>query len=171
MHADLSPGEPARERKARILIVEDNAVVRDVLRGIMRQDADLIVVGEAANGENAIDLAEKLRPDLVCLDVLLPGLDGIAILRALRAVHPEMRFVLVTGQATSSVVSEALALGASGFVVKPFNAARLLSTVRSALAAPAPKASRDAGPAVGAAAADLRGSRRTLRPSNILTRR
>ena len=111
MNTDLFPSEPARDRKARILIVEDNAVIRDLLRGIMRHEANFIVVGETTNGENAIDLAEKLRPDLICLDVLLPGLDGIAILRAVRAVHPEMRVVIVTGQATNSVVSEALALG------------------------------------------------------------
>jgi two-component system chemotaxis response regulator CheY len=150
MHTDLSLKEPARERRARILIVEDNAVIRDLLRGIMRHDAELVVVGEASSGENAIDLAEKLHPDLVCLDVLLPGLDGIAILRALRALHPDIRVVIVTGQATNSIVSEALALGASGFVVKPFNAARLLGTVRSALAAPAPKAARDSAQATGA---------------------
>ena len=87
MNTDLFSREPARDHKARILIVEDNAVIRDLLRGIMRHDAELSVVGEATNGETAIDLAEKLHPDLVCLDVLLPGLDGIAILRALRAVH------------------------------------------------------------------------------------
>ena len=144
--------ESTRGRQSRILIVEDNAVIRDLLRGILRHDADLVVVGEAASGENAIDLAEKLRPDLICLDVLLPGLDGIAILRALRAMRPEMRVVLVTGQATNSIVSEALSLGASGFVVKPFNAARLLSAVRSALAS-APKPTRTTGPAAGEAAA------------------
>jgi two-component system chemotaxis response regulator CheY len=150
MHTELLSREPARESKGRILIVEDNQVMRELLRGIMRHDADLTVVGEASSGENAIDLAEKLRPDLICLDVLLPGLDGIAILRALRAVHPEMRVVIVTGQATNSIVSEALALGAAGFVVKPFNAARLLATVRNALAAPAPGVPRDAAPAAGA---------------------
>jgi two-component system chemotaxis response regulator CheY len=154
MHTELLSREPARERKnARILIVEDNPVIRDLMRGIMRHDAELVVVGEAANGENAIDLVEKLRPDLICLDVLLPGLDGIAILRALRAVHPEMRVVLVTGQATSSIVSEALALGAAGIVVKPFNAARLISTVRSALAAPPPKGPREAAPPADTTAA------------------
>jgi two-component system, chemotaxis family, chemotaxis protein CheY len=144
--------EPTRARQSRILIVEDNAVIRDLLRGILRNHADLVVVGEAASGEIAIDLAEKLHPDLICLDVLLPGLDGIAILRALRAMHPEMRVVLVTGQATNSTVSEALALGASGFVVKPFNAARLLSAVRSALAT-SPKPVCAAAPARKDAAA------------------
>jgi two-component system chemotaxis response regulator CheY len=153
MHTELFSRESPRDHKARILIVEDNRVMRELLRGIMRHDADLVVVGEALNGESAIDLAEKLRPDLICLDILLPGLDGIAILRALRAVHPEMRVVIVSGQATSSVVSEALALGAAGFVVKPFNAARLLSTVRNALAAPAPAMPRDGAPAAGAPAA------------------
>jgi two-component system chemotaxis response regulator CheY len=153
MHTDLFSREPARGRKARILIVEDNRVVRDLLRGIMRHDAELEVVGEASNGESAIDLAEKLHPDLICLDVLLPGLDGIAILRALRAAHPEIRVVLVTGQATSSIVSEALGLGAAGFVVKPFNAARLISAVHSALAAPASKGPREAAPPAGTATA------------------
>jgi two-component system, chemotaxis family, chemotaxis protein CheY len=153
MHTEFFSKEHARDHRARILIVEDNRVIRDLLRGIMRHDADLIVVGEASTGESAIDLAEKLHPDLICLDVLLPGLDGIAILRALRAVHPEMRFVLVTGHATSSIVQQAFALGASGFVVKPFNAACLLATVRSALAAPAPKTLRDEAPGADAAAA------------------
>jgi two-component system chemotaxis response regulator CheY len=152
MHADLSPREAARGRKARVLIVEDNRVVRELLRGIMRHDADLEVVGEASTGEAAIDLAEKLHPDLICLDVVLPGsLDGIAILRALRAVHPEMRVVLVTGQATSSLVAEALGLGAVGFVVKPFNAARLISAVHAALAAPVPKGTREMAPSDGTA--------------------
>jgi two-component system chemotaxis response regulator CheY len=136
--------EDARMRRARIVVIDDNPVIRDLLRGIMRHDDALSVIGEASNGEAAIDVVEKLRPDLVCLDVLMPGLDGMAVLRALRAVHPEMRVVLVTGRATSNVVSEALELGAAGFVVKPFNAARLLATVHAALAAPVPKPPADA---------------------------
>jgi two-component system chemotaxis response regulator CheY len=154
MHTDLSLREAARGRKARILIVDDNRVVRDLLRGIMRDDPELEVVGEASTGENAIDLAEKLHPDLICLDVVLAGnLDGIAILRALRAAHPQIRVVLVTGQATSSVVAEALGLGAAGFVVKPFNAARLVSAVHTALAAPVSKGPRDTTPSAGTATA------------------
>ena len=155
MHTDLLTSkarESPRGRPSRIVIVEDNAVIRDLLRGILRNHADLTVVGEATSGESAIDLVEKLRPDLICLDVLLPGLDGISILRALRAVLPEMRAVLVTAQATSSMVSEALSLGASGIVVKPFNAARLLSAVRSALANPVIRP-RAAAPVAGDAAA------------------
>jgi len=135
----MNVSKDSNARPSRIVIVDDNPVIRDLLRGIMRHDAGLVVVGEAANGDIAIDVVEKLRPDLICLDVLLPGLDGIAVLRALRAIHPEMRVVLVTGRATSNVVSEALELGAAGFVVKPFNAARLLATVRAALSAPPPK--------------------------------
>lgn len=136
--------EGQNARKSRIVVIDDNPVIRDLLRGIMRHDLALSVVGEASNGDTAIDVVEKLRPDLVCLDVMLPGLDGIAVLRALRAVHPEIRVVLVTGRATSSVVSEALSLGAAGFVVKPFNAARLLATVHAALSAPVPKPPADA---------------------------
>src|SRR5215203_4793021 len=108
---NLSKEEPRVRARSRVVIVDDNPVIRDLMRGIMRHDEALMVVGEAANGDTAIDVVEKLRPDLICLDVMLPGLDGIAILRALRAVHPEMRVVMVTGHATSTVVSEALQLG------------------------------------------------------------
>ena len=134
----MNVSKDSNARPSRIVIVDDNPVIRDLLRGIMRHDAGLIVVGEAANGDIAIDVVEKLRPDLICLDVLLPGLDGIAVLRALRG-YIRKSVVLVTGRATSNVVSEALELGAAGFVVKPFNAARLLATVRAALSAPPPK--------------------------------
>jgi two-component system chemotaxis response regulator CheY len=119
--------------KYRILIAEDNPVVREVLRGVMRHDDRLRIVGEAANGQLALELVESLKPDLVCLDVLMPGLDGLSALKTIKEKYPDMRVILVTGQSTSEVVAEALKLGASGFVVKPFNANQLLRAVSQAL--------------------------------------
>jgi two-component system chemotaxis response regulator CheY len=116
-----------------ILIAEDNPVVREVLRGVIRHDDRLRIVGEAANGQAALELVESLRPDLVCLDVLMPGLDGISALKTIKEKFPETRVILVTGQSTSEVVTEALKHGASGFVVKPFNANQLLRAVYNAL--------------------------------------
>jgi two-component system chemotaxis response regulator CheY len=107
--------------------------VREVLRGIIRHDGRLSVVGEAANGQAALDLCASLKPDLVCLDVLMPGADGLSVLRSLREHYPDTKVILVTGQSTSAVVQEALKLGASGFVVKPFNADKLLRAVYNAL--------------------------------------
>ncbi|MDB5865993.1 MAG: response regulator containing CheY-like receiver domain and AraC-type DNA-binding domain [Betaproteobacteria bacterium] len=117
-----------------IVIAEDNPVVREVLRGVIRQDKRLAVVGEAANGQAAIDLVESLKPELLCLDILMPGMDGLTVLRTLGEKSPETRVIIVTGQSTSEVVTEALKLGAAGFVVKPFNAEKLLRAIHGALA-------------------------------------
>ena len=119
--------------QSRILIADDNDVVRRALRGLIRHDESLAVVGEASNGQSALEAVKALQPDLVCLDVLMPGLDGLSILRTIRQEHPAIRVVLVTGQATPEVVSQARELGAHGFVVKPFNAAKVLAAIRTAL--------------------------------------
>jgi two-component system chemotaxis response regulator CheY len=118
----------------RIVVAEDNPVVREVLRGVIRQDKSLAIVGEAAHGQGALDLVDSLAPDLVCLDILMPGMDGISVLRTMREKHPATRVIVVTGQSTSEVVTEALKLGAAGFVVKPFNAEKLLRAIHNALA-------------------------------------
>jgi len=125
----------SEQKPANIVIVDDNAVVREVLRGMIRHDDRLTIVGEAATGESAIDLVKSLKPDLVCLDVMLPGVDGLEVLRAIRAANPDIRVILVTGHSTSDVVDKALKAGANGFVVKPFNANKLLQTIHSALGA------------------------------------
>ena len=125
------------EHTHKIVIAEDNTVVREVLRGIIRQDKSLDIVGAAANGEIALELVAMHEPDLLCLDILMPGLDGLAVLRRIREEHPDTRVLIVTGQSTSEVVSEARKLGAHGFVVKPFNADKLLRGIHGALAAPA----------------------------------
>jgi DNA-binding NarL/FixJ family response regulator len=118
---------------ARILIADDNDVVRRALRGLIRHDESLAVVGEASSGPSALEAIRTLQPDLVCLDVLMPGLDGISILRTIREEHPAIRVVLVTGQSTAEVVAQARELGAHGFVVKPFSAAKVLAAIRGAL--------------------------------------
>jgi two-component system chemotaxis response regulator CheY len=121
------------EACARILIADDNDVVRRALRGLIRHDENLAVVAEASSGHSALEAIRTLQPDLVCLDVLMPGLDGISILRTIREEHPAIRVVLVTGQSTAEVVTQARQLGAHGFVVKPFNAAKVLGAIRAAL--------------------------------------
>jgi two-component system chemotaxis response regulator CheY len=128
----------AEPKLARIVIVDDNAVVREVLRGMIGRDDRLKLVGQAATGEGAIDLVKSLNPDLVCLDVMLPGVDGLEVLRAIRAAHPDIKVILVSGHSTSDVVESAMKSGASGFIVKPFNANKLLQTIHSVLASPVP---------------------------------
>ena len=123
----------ADEKHLRILVVDDNAVVRRALKGVIHQDKRFVVVGEAWNGETALEAIKTLNPHLVCLDVVMPGVDGLTVLRTIKQEHPAIRVVMITGQATPDVVNEALALGAKGFVVKPFNATKVLATIYGAL--------------------------------------
>lgn len=111
-----------------ILIVDDNDIMRTVLRGIVRGD-DYEVVGEARNGAIAVDLAQRLKPDIVCLDVMMPEKNGLEALSEIKAARPETEVVMITGNADPGTVQEAILGGASGFIVKPFNAARVLSSL------------------------------------------
>jgi two-component system chemotaxis response regulator CheY len=120
-------------KTAGILIVDDNDVIRRALRGLIRHDEGLEVIGEAASGESALQSIKAEEPDLVCLDVVMPGMDGLAVLKTIREEHPRVKVVIITGQATSDVVAQARELGAKGFVVKPFNGAKVLATIRAAL--------------------------------------
>jgi two-component system chemotaxis response regulator CheY len=134
-----------QKRKGRIYVVDDNEVIRRVLRGIIRQDESLELVGEASGGGSALEGIKVLLPDVVCLDVLMPDLDGLSVLATIREKYPAMRVVMVTGQSTSEVVTDARKLGVHAFVVKPFNAAKVLRAIHTALAADPDPVAESAG--------------------------
>jgi two-component system chemotaxis response regulator CheY len=123
----------SNQGKKKVLIVDDDAILRELLKGILRS-GDYAIVGEAGNGEQAISLTEKLDPDVVCLDIHMPKMDGIQCLVALKAANPKRNVIMISGDATLPVVQEALAKGAMGFIVKPFNAAKVLETIQRCLA-------------------------------------
>jgi two-component system chemotaxis response regulator CheY len=129
-----SPEGAVSTAPCRILVVDDNQVIRVALRGVLRQDPSLTVVGEASTGEMALDAVKALQPDIICLDVLMPGMGGLATLKRLREEYPALRPIIITAAGTSDVVKEALALGAKGFVVKPFSAQKVLTVIRAAVA-------------------------------------
>lgn len=118
--------------RKRIIIVDDNEVIRMALRAILRQ-AGFDVVGEARDGDGAIDMVARLLPDLVCLDVAMPGRSGLEILSELRECHPLIKVLMITGMSDRDTVVEVVQKGASGMVLKPFNAARVVETVARAL--------------------------------------
>lgn len=113
----------------RVLIVDDNDVMRTLLRAILRSDNNFEVVGEARNGSIAVELAERLKPDIVCLDVVMPEMDGLEALREIKSTRAETQVVMITGSPSANNVQEAMTLGANGFIVKPFNAAKILDTL------------------------------------------
>lgn len=115
--------------KKKVLIADDDSILRELLKGILRT-AGHIVVGEASNGEQAIAMVEKTSPDVLCLDIQMPKMDGMQCLEALKASMPQLTIIMISGEATLPVVQEALSKGAGGFIVKPFNAAKVLDTIQ-----------------------------------------
>lgn len=115
-----------------ILIVDDNGLTRAVLRTILRQDG-YRVVGEAKDGEAALLMIEQLQPDIVCLDVMMPKMDGLATLEKIKEAYPGVVVLMITASSDRETVEKAISAGAAGYVVKPFNASRVLATVEQAL--------------------------------------
>lgn len=102
----------------RIFIVEDHPVMRRSLQTLLAREPDLVVSGAAANAESALEQIEKLTPDLVLIDVSLPGMNGIELARTLRALYPDVTLSMLSGHDGKTHVEQALKAGASGYILK-----------------------------------------------------
>jgi DNA-binding NarL/FixJ family response regulator len=118
----------------RVLIADDQALLRSGFRMILDAQPDLEVVGEAANGAEALTLARELAPDIVLMDVRMPDLDGIEATRRLTEREGAPRVVMLTTFDTAEVVYEAMQAGASGFLVKDLPPEQLVAGVRTVAA-------------------------------------
>ena len=114
----------------RLLLADDQALVRGALAALLDLEADLTVVGEAGSGKAAVALAEELSPDVVLMDVEMPGMDGIAATTLIRHTQPSVQVLMVTTFGRPGFLRRALAAGASGFVVKDTPARELADAVR-----------------------------------------
>lgn len=119
-------------RKLTFAVIDDDNILRTLIQGILR-DEGMELVSSAATGEQGLKDCIDLSPDLVLLDINLPGSDGLGILSSLKRGPKPPKVVMISSEATAPNVRTALALGADGFVVKPFTAAKLLVSVESAL--------------------------------------
>lgn len=115
----------------KILIVDDNDLIRTLLRGILRAE-ECEILGEARNGALALEFIEKTRPDVVFLDVLMPEMDGLETLQNIKQSYPDIIVVMITGSPSKDNVQESIQGGASGFIVKPFNSAKVIETLKRA---------------------------------------
>ena len=113
----------------RILIVDDALFMRNMLRDIF-VSAGYEVVGEAGNGQEAVERYRELRPDLVTMDIVMPLRSGIEALQDIMSFHPQARVVMCSALGQETLVVEAVEAGASDFIVKPFKAERVLEVVR-----------------------------------------
>ncbi|MFF9909118.1 response regulator [Streptomyces sp. NPDC013457] len=114
-----------------VLVADDDSAVRDGLRAIIDSAPDLRVVAEAWDGHSAVDLARRLLPDIVAMDVQMPGMDGIAATRRLRELPSPPAVLILTTFGRDEYVEQALAAGAVGFLVKDTPPAELLGALRS----------------------------------------
>ncbi len=116
------------KKRISIVIVDDNDMMRSILRSMLRGDV-YEVIGEARNGVLAVEMAGRLKPDIVCLDVIMPEKNGLDALCEIKVARPETEVVMITSNADPETVQESIQNGASGFIIKPFNAARVLDTL------------------------------------------
>jgi len=122
---------PTATTDIRLLIVDDQALVRMGFRMLLDAEPGIAVVGEAASGEQALALVTELRPDVVLMDVRMPGLDGIATTRRLLEISPQSRVIILTTFDLDEYAFGGLRAGASGFLVKDTRPEELLSAVRA----------------------------------------
>jgi DNA-binding NarL/FixJ family response regulator len=116
----------------KVLVVDDQPILRSGLTTIIEAAQDIVVVGEAGDGEGAVTLATQLMPDVVLMDIRMPGMNGIDATRALTAMPEPPRVVILTAYDPDRYVFEGLAAGASGFLLKTDDPARFIDAIRAA---------------------------------------
>lgn len=112
----------------RILIVDDSTYIRTMLRSALEEQG-FDVVGEAINGESAIDMAAALSPDLITLDNILPDMTGIDILKAFKEMNMDHKVIMISAVGQQSAIVEAISNGASDYLVKPYDKERLINII------------------------------------------
>jgi DNA-binding NarL/FixJ family response regulator len=143
-----------------VLLADDQELIRRGLRMILEEQADITVIGEAADGDEAVRLTRELRPDVVLMDVRMPGTDGIDATRRIVAEHPDARVLVLTTYDLDEYAFSALRYGASGFLLKDARPAELADAIRAVAsgdAVVAPSVTRRLLDAFAGQLPDLRG--------------
>lgn len=115
----------------RILLADDHAVLRSGLKMLLEGQPDLVVVGEAGDGETTLRLARALTPDVLLLDIAMPGMDGLAVLRQMKEISPQTRVLVLSMHEEEAILRAALSSGAAGYVLKRTVEAVLLDAIRN----------------------------------------
>ncbi len=125
------PPEPPSSR-IRVLVVDDHEVVRSGLRTVLSVIPELELVGEAAGGEEALVRCELLKPDVVLMDLIMPGMDGVSAIRSIRERYPLVKVLALTSFEEDRLVQDALQAGAMGYLMKTVIARELAAAIRAA---------------------------------------
>lgn len=117
-----------------VIIVDDHAVVRSGLSKFLKVNKDFRLVGEASDGEEAVQMASLYKPDVVLMDLMMPGVDGVAATRQIHQKYPKIKIIALTSFSEQNMVQGALQAGAIGYLQKNVTAAELADAIRSAAA-------------------------------------
>jgi len=115
----------------RVVIADDHRLLREMLRLTLRQERDIKIVGEAANGLQAIDVISELKPDIVLLDIIMPEMDGIKVLPAIREKSPKTKALMLTAAKDEAKVFKALKAGAKGYLSKDVSISDLIKAIQA----------------------------------------
>jgi two-component system, chemotaxis family, chemotaxis protein CheY len=115
-----------------LLITDDAAIIREIIKDTAAE-AGWQVLGEATNGQEAIDRYSELRPDVMTLDLVMPGFDGLHALAGVRQLDPAARVVVISALDQKKILKDAFKLGATDFLVKPFDRGALVATLEKVL--------------------------------------
>jgi NarL family two-component system response regulator LiaR len=131
---DSNSPHPDAKNRIRVLITDDHALVRMGLKFFLLASDDLELVGEADSGEEALQQCAQVHPDVVLMDLIMPGMNGIAAIRAIRKRWPHIQVITLTNFQEAGLVQEALQAGAMGYLLKNVSADELNSAIRAAYA-------------------------------------
>ncbi len=114
----------------RVLVADDHAILRDGIRSLLERQPDIVVVGEASNGQEAVSQALALAPDVVLMDLAMPGMDGLEATRQLRKLRPEIKVLILTQHDNREFIAPALQAGAVGYVLKRSGGREVVNAIR-----------------------------------------
>jgi DNA-binding NarL/FixJ family response regulator len=114
----------------KILLADDYYIVRKVLRSLLESEKDFEIVGEAANGLETVELGRSLQPDILLLDLMMPGINGLEVISRLARICPQIRIIIISMHSNEAYVNEAFRRGAKAYVLKEAAADELVTAVR-----------------------------------------
>jgi DNA-binding NarL/FixJ family response regulator len=121
---------PSFQRAIQVMIAEDHMVVRQGLKALLEEEGDIRIVGEAENGRVAVEMAHRLRPDVIIMDIAMPLLNGLEATRQILKAHPQTRIILLSAYKDDAYIEQATALGAVGYLIKQTSLDALAKVIR-----------------------------------------
>ncbi|HEY5585543.1 MAG TPA: response regulator [Ruminiclostridium sp.] len=117
----------------KFVVVDDAVFMRTLIRRMIEENTSYVVVGEGANGYEAIERTKKFQPDIVTLDITMPEMDGIMAIKEILSACPKAKIIMVSAMGQQSMVIDAIKMGARDFIVKPFDKTRVQQAIENVL--------------------------------------